>query len=185
MYLEGPYGRDLLLDRYETVILIAQGLGIAGVLSYALDIVHRRRYHQKEMESVSSSHRAPTDPYYHSITRKIDIVWDMQHPEQLAWCSEQLKDLARLDREGSKGVRLATPFPTRLLIRFQLVIAHLFYPKQLSPDADLPSSFSERWGVYACPPYNSDAFLGSVVGQNSPGGTAVVGSLSFLNTALR
>ncbi|KAH7010608.1 uncharacterized protein B0I36DRAFT_341756 [Microdochium trichocladiopsis] len=39
--LEGPYGHDLRLQQYENVSLAAKGVGIAGILPYALDLVSR------------------------------------------------------------------------------------------------------------------------------------------------
>ena len=40
--LLGPYGRDLGLSGYETVILTAKGIGIAGVLPLALSLAERK-----------------------------------------------------------------------------------------------------------------------------------------------
>ncbi|KGQ02889.1 hypothetical protein BBAD15_g11886 [Beauveria bassiana D1-5] len=40
--LDGPYGQDLALERQENVILVAKGMGIAGVLHIALDLAIRR-----------------------------------------------------------------------------------------------------------------------------------------------
>ncbi|KAH8797841.1 hypothetical protein F5884DRAFT_814465 [Xylogone sp. PMI_703] len=42
--LNGPYGKSLKLKRYHTVILAADGIGIAGILSYAKYLLERKRY---------------------------------------------------------------------------------------------------------------------------------------------
>ncbi|EGX47301.1 hypothetical protein AOL_s00088g16 [Orbilia oligospora ATCC 24927] len=38
-FLEGPYGKRLRLDDYGTVIILASGIGIAGVLPYIKDLL--------------------------------------------------------------------------------------------------------------------------------------------------
>ncbi|GAB0139085.1 hypothetical protein EsDP_00007300 [Epichloe bromicola] len=46
--LDGPYGQDLNLHLYENVFLAAQGVGIAGVLPWALELA-QRRHHDNEI----------------------------------------------------------------------------------------------------------------------------------------
>jgi hypothetical protein len=47
LFLDGPYGQDPQLGQYEIVVLIAKGLGIAGVLSAAVSLVERRQHDLK------------------------------------------------------------------------------------------------------------------------------------------
>jgi NAD(P)H-flavin reductase len=42
--LDRPYGKDLKLKDYKTVLLFAKGIGIAGVLTYTLSLVERRNH---------------------------------------------------------------------------------------------------------------------------------------------
>jgi hypothetical protein len=42
--LDGPLGQDLALSSYENVILLAKGIGIAGVLPMALELAERHRH---------------------------------------------------------------------------------------------------------------------------------------------
>ncbi|GKU05314.1 unnamed protein product [Fusarium langsethiae] len=42
--LEGPFGQKMDLSSYESVMLVAQGNGIAGVLPIALELAERRRH---------------------------------------------------------------------------------------------------------------------------------------------
>lgn len=52
--LLGPYGRDLGLPGFETVILTAKGIGIAGVLPLALDLAERKLHDQRVREEYSA-----------------------------------------------------------------------------------------------------------------------------------
>lgn len=42
--LEGPFGQKHHLESHETVMLAAKGIGIAGVLPFALELAKRRRH---------------------------------------------------------------------------------------------------------------------------------------------
>ncbi|RYO96648.1 hypothetical protein DL764_007429 [Monosporascus ibericus] len=72
--LEGPYGTNLYLESYETVILLAESIGLAGVLPYALDLVQRRR-HDKWLRERN------IPAYYRDVTRKVDLLWKLDEPE--------------------------------------------------------------------------------------------------------
>lgn len=56
--IEGPYGKELDLGSYETVLLFATGIGIAGQLPYVIRLL---------------------DGYYNSEvkTRKIALLWEL------------------------------------------------------------------------------------------------------------
>jgi predicted ferric reductase len=58
MYIDGPYGQDLRLKHYDTVLLVAKGIGITGVLSYAKQLISWK------------AHRAKKQPM---LTRKLDL----------------------------------------------------------------------------------------------------------------
>ncbi|TVY87654.1 hypothetical protein LAWI1_G007390 [Lachnellula willkommii] len=56
-----------VLENYETVILIARGIGIAGLLLYARHMTYQRVSKDKNHEAYRRG----------LITRKIDIFWIM------------------------------------------------------------------------------------------------------------
>jgi len=45
--VEGPYGKQLDLESYDTVLLFATGMGIAGQLSYVTQLLER--YHSRRV----------------------------------------------------------------------------------------------------------------------------------------
>lgn len=76
--LDGPYGQDHSLQRYDTVVLTAKGVGIAAILGYAKRLIwwasdpaQRRRV----------------------VTRKLDIYWELENNDQEKWVGEYLKEL--------------------------------------------------------------------------------------------
>lgn len=48
--LDGPYGYQISFGDYDSVILIANGKGIAGVLSFALLILSRNKQDKQDKE---------------------------------------------------------------------------------------------------------------------------------------
>lgn len=88
--LEGPYGTNLHLETYETVILLAESVGIAGVLPYALDLVQRRQH-----DEFLKERNIPT--YYRDVTRKVDLMWKLGSENEDSWCDEELGKLMALD----------------------------------------------------------------------------------------
>lgn len=106
--LDGPYGQDLQLHRYETVILTAKGMGIVSVLPMALHLAARKAYD----DSVRSRSNPDEDPTTHpqapsaaasvfrDATRRIDLLWRLEHNNQDKWVADQLKALQELDPRG-------------------------------------------------------------------------------------
>ena len=90
VYIDGPYGKDLKLDNCETVILIAKGIGIAGVLSYLRHMTYRRVSKAKEHGSYRRG----------LITRNIDVYWIMEDNYQQDWVSEWIAQLHERDSEN-------------------------------------------------------------------------------------
>jgi predicted ferric reductase len=105
MLLDGPYGQDLHLYRYETVILTAKGIGIVSVLPMALHLAARKSYD----DSVRSRSNLDEDPtlgltapraaasVFRDATRRIDLLWRLEHNNQDQWVADQLKALQDLD----------------------------------------------------------------------------------------
>ncbi|CZR55712.1 uncharacterized protein PAC_05600 [Phialocephala subalpina] len=89
--LDGPYGKDLHLDSYETVILVAKGIGIAGILPYIRHMTDRKVLPD---EYWAYQYRRGL------ITRKIDVYWVLEDNDQEEWASDWIKDLHELDGEN-------------------------------------------------------------------------------------
>lgn len=78
--LVGPYGPDLQLEKYDNVILVAEGLGIAGILSCAKELVNLKslRSHKSEV-----------------LTRKLRIYWKLEANNQEEWVGHYFKELQK------------------------------------------------------------------------------------------
>ena len=80
--LKGPYNEKLGLGEYETVILTAEGIGIAGVLPFMLSLVERidrdrkkkaRQTWIRSAEGLSGK----SDSLNNDKTRKLDLYWKL------------------------------------------------------------------------------------------------------------
>jgi NAD(P)H-flavin reductase len=71
--IDGPYGKDHHLEDYETVVLIAKGIGIAGILSHIRHMIYRRASKDKDHEAYRRG----------LITRKIDVFWVIENNSQV------------------------------------------------------------------------------------------------------
>jgi predicted ferric reductase len=87
--VDGPYGKDLRLQDFENVILVAKGIGIAGIIPYVRSLTYRRVSKGKEHESYRRG----------LITRKIDLYWVLEDNCQEDWVSDWLVDLRMRDSE--------------------------------------------------------------------------------------
>ena len=132
--LEGPYGANLRLHTYETVVLLAESIGIAGVLPYALDLVQRRQY-----DELLKDKKIPAS--FRDVTRKVDLMWKLGSDDEDSWCDEQLKTLMALDGSkvcGCHGFRAPT------LTAQTLVSGRLFYPSHC-PVLQIPDKAAKFW----------------------------------------
>ena len=91
LFIDGPYGQDLRLERYETVLLIAKGIGIAGVLSYAKQLIWWK-------SNIAQQRRV--------TTRKLDLYWELDSNDQERWVGSYLKQL----QEKNDSVHMVTSF---------------------------------------------------------------------------
>lgn len=76
LLLSGPYGQDLHLRRFESVMLAAKGAGILGVLSIALGL------------------SAPADSVH---VPKVNIFWSLEENAQEMWVADELRALQKSD----------------------------------------------------------------------------------------
>ncbi|RYC63891.1 hypothetical protein CHU98_g2325 [Xylaria longipes] len=84
----------LRAERYETVILIAEGAGIAGVLPYAVHIAHRRDHDRELKKDNTPIHSSDK---YRDVTRRFDLVWKLENKDNELLCKDQIEALMRMD----------------------------------------------------------------------------------------
>lgn len=94
LLLDGPYGRDLGFHHYETVILAAKGIGIAGVLASALHLLER---HKHDVTIKKAASKTSKSALFRDTTRKVDVFWTLEHPSQVEWVASELRSLQALD----------------------------------------------------------------------------------------
>ncbi|KAH8650328.1 hypothetical protein BGZ60DRAFT_389188 [Tricladium varicosporioides] len=78
--VEGPYGRELHLESYGTVLLFATGIGIAGQLPYVTQLLEG--YHNCEVKG-----------------RRIALFWEMDSELHSAWVGDMMKELLKKDTD--------------------------------------------------------------------------------------
>jgi predicted ferric reductase len=78
MSIDGPYGQDLRLERYDTVILVGRGIGIVGILSYVKQLLSWKAHGAKKPRV---------------LTRKLDLYWQLEENCQEKWVGHYLKEL--------------------------------------------------------------------------------------------
>jgi len=83
--LDGPYGKKINVGQYKTIILAANGMGISGVLSFALSVLSRR---QSDMEK-RVSRRDKVD--------KLDLYWKLDHTSNFQWVSDFFQELNKIE----------------------------------------------------------------------------------------
>jgi predicted ferric reductase len=98
---DGPYGQHLYLQRYETVMLVAKGIGITGVLPYA-GYLMQRNHHDAEMKKLLKLGSTPNkaelrNSLYRDATRKVDLFWELERNYQENWISDHLRTLQDQD----------------------------------------------------------------------------------------
>lgn len=99
LQLVGPFGKDLRLHRFETVILAARGIGILGILPFALNLAAR-----KQQDSVVRDKASRLDDsdetVFRDVTRKVDLVWWLDYNDQERWVMDQFATLQSFDPEN-------------------------------------------------------------------------------------
>jgi predicted ferric reductase len=95
----GPYGQDLHLEKYQTVILVAKGIGIAGVLPYA-GYLGRRILHDIEIKNqltLTSTQSVLQRTLHRDATAKVDLFWELDHNGQEDCVADHLRTLQDQD----------------------------------------------------------------------------------------
>ncbi|KAB2099591.1 hypothetical protein AG0111_0g12058 [Alternaria gaisen] len=76
--VEGPYGNELPLDSYGTVLLFATGIGIAGQLPYVTQLLEG--YLNCKVK-----------------TRRIALFWEVESERHTAWVADRMQELLKQD----------------------------------------------------------------------------------------
>lgn len=76
--VDGPYGRQPALDRFDKVLFLASGIGIAAQLLHVRHLVE--------------AHNAKT-----ARARRITICWFLQRDDQHKWAEDYLNEIFQLD----------------------------------------------------------------------------------------
>lgn len=97
--IDGPYRKNLHLEDYETVILVAKGIGITGILLYIRHMTYRRLSTEKN----HTTYRRDL------ITNKIDVYWVLEDNCQEDWISDWIVELEKTD---SKNVSIFPSYIT-------------------------------------------------------------------------
>jgi NAD(P)H-flavin reductase len=136
LILDGPYGQDLNLQLYENVFLAAQGIGIAGVLPWALELAKRKHHDNK-------------------IRDRIQFLAEAQEKllkEEKTAVGDRLEDIRgkraefRLERENLRSKRLFLDATRKLvlfwtlednlqmdMVKRELEMLQKLDPKEVSP----------------------------------------------------
>ena len=98
--LEGPYGRDIGIHKYENVIMAAKGMGITGVLPFVLHLLSRYK-HDLEVRANNSNEET-----FRDLTRTVQFFWWLEDNSQELYVQDQLQALESLEDERYVSNRL-------------------------------------------------------------------------------
>ncbi|KAI9855644.1 MAG: hypothetical protein M1813_009690 [Trichoglossum hirsutum] len=85
--IEGPYGKEINLESYGTVLLFATDIGIAGQLPYVTQLLEG--YHNCEVK-----------------TRRITLFWELDSELHTAWVADMMKELLTRDTKLILDIQL-------------------------------------------------------------------------------
>ncbi|KAB8231940.1 ferric reductase family protein [Aspergillus alliaceus] len=83
VFIDGPYGRIRTLRQFDSVVLLAGGMGVTFIIPCLRDIVS-----QWKMECLGSSEPTRLTP-----TKRIRFVWVIKSRAQLSWFETQLQSV--------------------------------------------------------------------------------------------
>ncbi|KDN70497.1 hypothetical protein CSUB01_07942 [Colletotrichum sublineola] len=151
LLLDGPYGRNLELWNYETVILAAKGMGIAGILSSALCLLDRRNQDSEAKKDKKRGQRL-----FRDLTRKVAIVWTLEDNAQEDWAAPAFSVLQGLDSDQT------------------FLLVWCIYPSEQKKSA--PFQLKDYWQCFYDQKGKEVKYINSLVSQDtrSPGRSIVV-----------
>ena len=105
--LDGPYGRDPLLHKFDTVVLVADGIGILAILPLVVHLAERSWYDQSvkiRTSGLDIPEHELLASMYRDRTRQVNVIWLMREAREFNWITERLDDLAKLDSNKVRGI---------------------------------------------------------------------------------
>lgn len=90
--IDGPYGQNFKLETYESVLLFAKGIGIAGVIPHALSLIERKTHKEQAYKRAL-------------LTRKVDIFWILEESNQMEWVIKWIEELKSKDPDRVSRVQ--------------------------------------------------------------------------------
>ncbi|KAK1480551.1 hypothetical protein CCUS01_16209 [Colletotrichum cuscutae] len=112
VFLDGPYGKDIHLEKFKTVTLIAEGCGIFGAFPHAMFLAqhafHNRDERRKMKDQKDFSRSA--DRLYGDMTRKVNLFWILELQAQDRLATRELSQLMSLD-EGHALLHVYIMYP--------------------------------------------------------------------------
>lgn len=85
--LDGPYGKNIAAELFETIVLAAEGSGIAGVMSYIYKLAE-----SKHLRDQCRPTRRPRD-----LTRRVTLLWKLMTNEDEMWAVNEFSKVMNLD----------------------------------------------------------------------------------------
>ena len=199
--LGGPYGGDLNMGSFETVVLAAEGIGISGILPFALSIISRKQ------RDVAERAKRQDAPLYCDITRNIDLFWKLDSNGQydcaagyFTFFADILRDIESYTRPqnavsnntlyetqthntapNTTGLGIGSP---KRGARFSLLRVFIAYPDRLGKDIKMPELPNiESWRVVKT---TEDTLSERIqrVANGKPGRTLVTGKTTHQITNL-
>ncbi|KAK8859469.1 hypothetical protein PGQ11_010203 [Apiospora arundinis] len=134
LFLDGPYGKDVHAELYETVVLAAQGIGIAGVLPCALYLAHLRKASKREDAGAGFTGFLRG----RLLTRQVVVLWKLEGREQESWAKDELASLLELD-------------PDRSLVQLRFYYPNTSSTARCQEALEFPEPFSKHWKRHAHP----------------------------------
>ncbi|KAK7927890.1 hypothetical protein PG985_004888 [Apiospora marii] len=134
LFLDGPYGKDVHAELYETVVLAAQGIGIAGVLPCALYLAHLRKASKRRDAGAGFTGFLRG----RLLTRQVVVLWKLEGREQESWVKDSLASLLELD-------------PDRSLVQLRFYYPNTGATERCQEALEFPEHFSKHWKRHAHP----------------------------------
>ena len=117
VFLDGPYGQEMGLQKDDIVVLAAKGLGIASTLPLVASLAMRLRHDdgiRSRLQELNdklrdnprdSSHlrevaRLRSLPLFRDATKKVVLFWSLETNSQIDWLRDQLKSLQNMDPDN-------------------------------------------------------------------------------------
>ncbi|KAF7594882.1 hypothetical protein BBP40_007916 [Aspergillus hancockii] len=85
--LDGPYGQQKDTETYDSIVLVATGIGIASQLSYAKGIIERQVSTQGQVK----------DQFTGPQKKRISLIWELEEEYHEDWISDWMDTLLNED----------------------------------------------------------------------------------------